>query len=162
MKFSMSSKSLLQIIFMISLLATVGSLYFWYFGDPLTNILSGELFNKANGIAACDLCRYIRIFQFPILLISAIALLRNDYHSVVYMGPLALIWGIISLYKYALEMWWLVDKWLCGINSAASCSSTPIMYRGFVTLAFLGVVSFWVTLIACKIIKKRISSPLSA
>jgi len=100
----MSVRILLQGIFIISLLATVGSLYFGYFGDPLTNILSGDLFNKANAIAACDLCWYIRIFQFPILLISAIALIRNDYHSIWYIRPLALLGIIVSAYKYTLEM----------------------------------------------------------
>lgn len=155
----MSAKVLLKGIFIISLLATIGSLYIGYYGDPLTNIFTGELFNSANAIAACDLCWYIRIFQFPILIISAIALLRADFHSIVYIWPLAFLGIIVSIYKYTLEMWRITDQGFCGINSSASCSSTPIMYWGFITLAFLGIVSFGLTLLFSRMIKKNISSP---
>ncbi len=156
----MTSKDLLQCIFIISLAATLGSLYYGYFWDPLANILSGDLFNRQNGFPACDMCRYIRIFQFPIPILTWIALLRKDYNIVNYVAPIAFLGIIVSLYKYSLEMGWIVDKWLCGINSAASCSSTPIMYRGFLTLAFLWITSFGMILIISRIIKKRISSPV--
>lgn len=149
---------LLRGIFIVSLFGTVGSLYVWYFWDPFNNFLSGEIFNRANAVAACDLCRYIRIFQFPLLVISAIALLRNDFHSILYIRPLAFLGVIVSLYKYALEMWLLTEQWFCGINGGPSCSSSPIMYRGFITLAFLGVVSFSLILLFSRLIKKHISS----
>lgn len=82
---------LMQLIFVISLLATIGSLYYGYYGDPVVNIMTRDLFNKANAIPACDLCWYVRVFQYPIVIISGIALLKKDYASVIYIWPLALL-----------------------------------------------------------------------
>ena len=69
----------LRIIFFQSLLATIGSLYLGFYGDPVLNFFyTGDWFNPENAFAICDLCRYARILMYPLVFISGVALIRND------------------------------------------------------------------------------------
>jgi len=139
-------KKYLIIIFVISFLATLGSLYIWYRGDPFLNAQSGIWFNKLNGIPACDLCWYMRVFQYPLLFISWIALYTHDKKSIQYIWPLA-VWGLlISLYKIALEQSWIAESSLC--TSPVSCSKQTLL-GWFISLPLLGALAFWIILCVC-------------
>lgn len=143
----LSLRSALKAIFLISLLATIGSLYYWYYGDPAQNFFTWYRFNTLNGIPACDLCRYIRVCQYPILIISGIALRQNDEnHAFTYIVPLARIGLCISLYKYLLEMNILPESGVCSAWST-SCATPWVIYLWFATLAFFGIVCFTLILL---------------
>lgn len=131
----------LKIILIVSLFATIGSLYYGYFGDPVTNFGTGDRFNRLNGFPACDMCRYIRVFQYPILLISAIALRKKDTHSWVYMLPLAVGGLFFATYKYLLEMNLIQESGLCA-PWGVSCGTSPVTYRRFLTLSSMGIIAF--------------------
>lgn len=137
----LQARRTLWIIFWISLLGTLWSLYLSHYGDPLANILSWELWNKLNGIAACDLCRYIRIIMFPLPIITGIALWQRDekiWHTILIM---ALIGFWFAFYKYGMQYRWFGNV-LCDWRATTPCSGKDVEYFWFISMAMLGMVAF--------------------
>lgn len=150
----LNNKILLVIILIISLLATVWSLYFWMYWDPIANIVSWNLFNSMNGFPPCNLCWYMRVFQYPILFISIFALLYKEFRwSKIYILVLSILWLIVSLYKRALEESRIMDSWVCDPNGL-SCATKYVDYLWFITLPLLWVIACVITIICCSLIKK--------
>ena len=75
-----------------------------HFGDPVANLVSGDFWNQSLGIVACNLCRYIRIFTYPTVIISLVALYYNDVAAIRSIKTLAVICLLFCIYKYGLEM----------------------------------------------------------
>lgn len=88
----------------------------------------------------------MRVFQYPLVFISGIALLLQDKKGVLYMWPLALIGLMISIYKWGIESGRIVESGIC--NSGISCA-TPTQLGGVVSLPLLGAGCFLVILVAC-------------
>lgn len=133
---------LLRIIFILAALSTLGSLYVGSFGDPIANRQSSSRRNPLNAIVPCNVCRYIRVFTYPAVLISAIGLIRKDAGSIYSLIWLAVLSLLFCAYKYALEMWLLFnggDSFLC-TNSSVDCAEAKPIYFGFITLALMGLV----------------------
>lgn len=149
-------KKLLTYIFIFSLIATLWSLYVWYFWDPIANLKTFDLRNKANAILPCNLCRYIRICTYPILIICMSMILTDNISksSVYSILTLSILWLFFSVYKYYIEHFSHTNSYLC-TGSAADCSSTGLEYFGFISLSLLSMVIFWFFIYAStKIIKK--------
>lgn len=138
----------LRLIRLIVFLSTVWSLYIGYFGDPVANLLSWVLFDTSRGIAACDLCWYIRACMFPLFILSSIALVKKESHIMHYIRPFAVLWLFFSGYKYWLEKFASGES--LGIcTSPVSCSTISLEYFWFVTMAFLWIACFIVILGIC-------------
>lgn len=135
----------LQIIFILSLLGTVGSLYIWRYWDPVVNFQSGDLFNPLNAILPCDLCRYMRIFQYPLLVVAWVWLITKEYSTLRISLLLSIPWLLISVYKMSLEYWWIESWWLC--TSSISCADAAVMYRWRLSLPLMGVIIFIICIV---------------
>lgn len=146
--FSVIMKKYLRIIFWLSLICTLWSLYVEHFGDPLANIISGDLWNQSLGIVACNLCRYIRVFTYPIVLLSAVGLLFNDKSAGRYIFSLAFVCLFFCIYKFGLEMKWWSDwsnPFLC-VTWTADCAEAKPVYGWFITLSLMGIIANFVFL----------------
>lgn len=135
-------KKYLRIIFWLSFLCTIGSLYIEHFGDPLVNIMSGDLWNQSLGIAACNICRYIRVFTYPTVILSLIGIAYNDKYVARSIAALAFVCLIFCMYKFGLEM----RRWSNGTNPflcvswAVDCAEAKPEYAGFITLSLMWAV----------------------
>lgn len=140
----------IKLIFIISLLWTLWSIYIGNFWDPLPNILSRDLFNSANWALACTLCWYTRICLFPLVLISGIAWYEKNTTIRKAILPIACIWIMFSIYIWGTELK-IREKSeaLCGINSIIPCWDPPILRWWRFTLATAGIISFWIIVRAC-------------
>lgn len=148
MCFSMKNRYI--IISILSFLATVWSLYYWYFWDIYLNMFTWDFFNTQNWIIPCEMCRYIRIAQYPILVISLMAIIWNEYFwSKKYIIALSIFWLIVSIYKSFLEYWIIekVDTWFCSTTPWASCSSAVYLFWSGVSLSLVGAIIFVLTLV---------------
>ncbi len=135
------NRNILLFVFFVSLLWVLGSLYLSTYGDPVVNLMSWDFFNTLNGIAACDMCRYIRVVMFPLPVISWIALWKNDnkvFHTILILAAIG-FW--LALYKYWIQYrwWWSV---LCDRRATTPCSSMDVEYFGFMSMAFFWMVAF--------------------
>jgi disulfide bond formation protein DsbB len=123
----------------ISLIATLGSLYF-------SEILK---------FIPCDLCWFQRIFMYPQVILLGLAAIRKEYGIARYSLALSIIGGTISLYHYALQ------KIPFFQNYAISCGRVPctgqyINWLGFITIPFLALVAFFlISVLSIIIIRKE-------
>lgn len=143
----MSTKTILVIILLISLAGTLISLYFWYYGDPIANIMSGDLFNLANALQPCSLCWYARIALYPMVIISFIWLITYDDNSIKYLIPLSSAWLLITGYQIFLQAGIVADQWFC-IPGSKSCAVIDWEYFG-VTIPMLACAAFILILGLC-------------
>ncbi|QDY46948.1 disulfide bond formation protein B (plasmid) [Planococcus glaciei] len=124
----------------VSLLATLGSLYF----------------SEIKGFIPCDLCWFQRIFMYPLVVILGIATFQNDWKIARYVLPLTLIGGSISAMHY-------MEQKIPGFGgirpcvSGVPCSAEYINWLGFITIPFLALIAFLMITIAMVllIVKKK-------
>ena len=115
----------LTFISIVSLVATLGSLYF----------------SQIRGFEPCTLCWYQRILMYPIILISGIGLFQKNANIALTTAVFAIIGGSISLYHYGIQkLAFLGDSApSCG---TVSCTGQYINYLGFITIPFLALIAF--------------------
>ncbi len=120
----------------VSLVATFGSLYF----------------SEIKGFIPCELCWYQRIFMYPLILILGIGTFQNDSSVKKFVLPLALIGGSISLMHY-------LEQKIPGFGgikpcvSGVPCSSQYINWLGFITIPLLALMAF-VSITICMFLMK--------
>ena len=124
-------------ISIVSLVATLGSLYF----------------SDIRGFEPCTLCWYQRILMYPIVLISGIALFQKNARIALTTAVFATIGGGISLYHYGIQkLSFLGDSApACG---AVPCTGQYVNYLGFITIPFLALLAFALILITSLFIMK--------
>lgn len=129
----------LYLSWLISLVATLGSLYF----------------SEIKFFLPCDLCWYQRIAMYPLVVILGIAAYYNDVKITKYVLPITIIGSLIALYHYMLEK-------IPGLASVKPCSKgipcdvAWINWFGFITIPFLSLLAFvsiTILLFLCRKIK---------
>ncbi|WP_203248663.1 disulfide oxidoreductase [Sporosarcina beigongshangi] len=127
----------LILICTVSLVATLGSLYF----------------SQVRGYEPCTLCWYQRILMYPLVLISGIALFQKNAQIALTTAIFATIGGSISLYHYGIQKLSFLGESApsCG---AVSCTGQYINYLGFITIPFLALIAFTIILITSLFIVK--------
>lgn len=142
----------LIIIFIQSLLAMIGSLYYSNFGDPVVNFNTVGLFDTTNALDPCNLCWWARILMYPIVAISGLALLKNETGALKYIILLAIPGACLEIYHYLLQKIDIATTQACTLVNP--CSALKVDYFGFITIPFLCLVAFLVILMAATWKKK--------
>ncbi len=156
----MTERQWLWLILILSSIATLGSLYYWYFGDPFSNIVTGEWFVLDNWFPPCYLCWYIRIVTFPLVLISAVALRKGIDGSLAIIKPFAWIWLFLAWYNYYLEKFASTSTFCNTLSNGLwpSCTISYVNYFGFITIPFLGILLFALVLFVCRYASRKIGT----
>lgn len=146
----------MQLIFVTSLLATLGSLYYGYYGDPIAQMPTGDFFNPENAFTICELCRYARILTYPITLLSGVALIRKDANIAVYTLILSGMTVMLEAYHYGLQKLEIQTSEVC--TWANPCNALSVNYFGFITIPLLCLIAAMIIFIASLMIisKKHI------
>lgn len=115
----------LLFIWVVSLVATLGSLYF----------------SEIRGYVPCTMCWIQRIFMYPIVIMTTIAYLQKNAKIAVTTVVFASIGGCISLYHYGLQKVSFLSENApaCG---QVSCTGQYINWLGFITIPFLAFSAF--------------------
>ena len=130
------------LIFLQALVATLGSLYFSTYGDPVKNVLSGTAFPSHSGFPPCELCWFARILMYPMVPIAFIGLAREDKAFVYYLIPLVLLGIPLDFYHYGLQKLNFPNPFNC--TAANPCSALQVNYLGFITIPLLALTAFCV------------------
>ena len=115
----------LYFAWLVSVLATLGSLYF----------------SELKGFIPCDLCWFQRIFMYPLVVILGIGTFQSDISVKKFVLPLSIVGGLISLFYYLEQK----VPGFGGIRPCVSgvpCSAEYINWFGFVTIPFLALTAF--------------------
>ncbi len=113
----------LLLIFIISMIATMGSLFY----------------SEIIGYAPCKLCWFQRIFMYPIPLLAGIALIKKDQTIKKYILFLAIIGAIFSIYHYSIQF--LPQLVACTIDGA-NCAEKQSFYFGYITIPMMALTAF--------------------
>ena len=138
-----SSKSLTLVFsaFLVSLIATFGSLFF------------SEIMN----FIPCSLCWYQRIFIYPLVFIFLINLLFPDDKMFKYAFPLVIIGWSISVY-HNLLMFKIIPEELSPCVQGVPCSVDYLNWFGFITIPLLSFLAYTIILVLLIILKKEINA----
>ena len=124
----------LELLFLIPLIATLGSLYL----------------SEIRGWTPCKLCWYQRIFVYPQVILVATALVRKARGIIAYLIPLSLIGAVISTLHYTEQ----IRARLAPLDplapcdlSGVSCAATPIFHYGYITIPVMAFSAFVLILI---------------
>jgi disulfide bond formation protein DsbB len=115
----------LYFAWIVAIVATAGSLYF----------------SEVLHYIPCKLCWFQRIFMYPLAILLGIASYRFDVGIRVYVLPLTVIGGSISLYHY-------LEQKVPGFGNPAicaagvPCTTEYINWLGFITIPFLALTAF--------------------
>lgn len=110
----------------ISLIATLGSLYF----------------SEVAGFVPCKLCWYQRILMYPLTIILGIAAFRNDRTISLYILPISVLGTILALYHYTLQRVPSLSFTPCAVDIPFPCNVEYINWVGFITIPFLSLIAF--------------------
>ncbi|HLC69944.1 MAG TPA: disulfide bond formation protein B [Patescibacteria group bacterium] len=121
---SFFQKNALLFSFLIVLGATLASLYY----------------SEVVGYPPCNLCWYQRVFLYPQLILTGLALYHKDQNIFKYLLPLSVIGGIVAVYQYLLQLG-LVSGAICGV-SGGSCTQVYISNFGYVTMVMMSFTAF--------------------
>lgn len=116
---------ILYFVFAQAAIATLGSLYF-------SEILL---------LPPCLLCWYQRIVMYPLVIITAVGIIREDRNVVWYALPLSIAGAVIAAYHTALQYGWLPES-AATCRSGVSCTEVQINIFGFITIPLMALVGF--------------------
>lgn len=124
-KIKLSGLPLLQISFLVVVVATFGSLYF------------GEVLKYPP----CSLCWYQRICMYPLSVVFASALWTEDRRHFRYSMPLAIFGFVIASYHNLLYYHFIPDS-ITPCAQGVSCTTKQIEIFGFLTIPLMSWISF--------------------
>ncbi len=127
-----SSEMLLYAAWIVSLTATVGSLFF----------------SEVMQLPPCVLCWYQRIAMYPLIFVIGAGIVMRDFSRVkFYALPLAIAgFGIAGYHN--LLYYGILPESIAPCTQGISCTSRQIEWLGFITIPLLSLVAF-VMITAC-------------
>ena len=123
--------------FIISLTATLGSLFF----------------SEIMQFVPCSMCWYQRIFMYPLVFIFLINLLYPDDKIFKYSFILILIGLFFSIY-HNLLMFGIISEEMVPCVQGIPCSTVYLNWLGFITIPLLSFVAYFLLFILQLLIYK--------
>jgi disulfide bond formation protein DsbB len=115
--------------------------YYLVFLTSLAGLVGSLYFSEIRHFIPCVLCWWQRITLYPIVVLSAVGILRQDKNLPYYILPLSLIGGAVSIYHNLLQYGVISEK-LAPCTVGASCTAVYINYFGFITIPLLSLLAF--------------------
>lgn len=131
---------LLFLAWVISLVATAGSLFF----------------SEVMQLPPCVLCWYQRIAMYPLTLIFLVGLFPLDRKAVRYAWPLVIIGLLISIY-HNLLYYEVLSESMAPCKQGISCTAVHIQWLGFITIPLLSFLAFLLITGVMIIFQKKVS-----
>ena len=120
----------LWLVFLVSSIATGGSLFF----------------SEIAHFVPCELCWYQRICMYPLTIASLLAALANDRRVARYLLPLPLVGACVSVYHLLVENGYVAQAQSCLISAPGGCAVKWINEFGYVTIPTLALTGFALSL----------------
>lgn len=145
----MQKSQVYMIILAQAILATLWSLYYWWFWDPIINVQTWNLFLASNWFTPCEMCWFARILMYPIVVIVWTWFLKKSFDTLSVL-ILSWLWIILESYQYRFQMVKSnseIKSVICWVWNEASCAATDVIYGWFITIPFLCLIAFIVIFI---------------
>ncbi len=112
-------------VFIIALVSAITSLYF----------------SEVLKLTPCILCWYQRICMYPIVLITAVNIVRKHTDIHYYILPFSVIGFFIALYQNLL-VWHILPENIAPCTNGVSCIDQPFTLLGFITIPLGSLFAF--------------------
>ncbi len=123
----------LLISFVVSLTATLGSLFF----------------SEIVLLEPCKLCWFQRILMYPLTLMFGLAYIKKDYKIYAYTTPLAVIGALIALYHYLLQLGIVPKIVPCStVGYSVDCAKLFVMNFGYITIPLMALSAFMLIIVS--------------
>ena len=116
----------LWLVFLVALIATLGSLFFSEIAD----------------FVPCKLCWFQRIFMYPLALVAPLMALARDHRAARYLLPLPVIGAGVAVYHILVERGVVEQAHTCLISAPGGCATKWIEEFGYVTIPTLALTGF--------------------
>lgn len=133
-----SSLTFIFLSFLVSIIATLGSLFF------------SEIMN----FIPCSLCWYQRIFMYPLVFLFLVNLLYPDDKIFKYSFPLVIVGLLISIY-HNLLIYKIIPENLSPCVNGIPCSVDYLNYLGFITIPLLSFFAYTIILILLILYRRK-------
>ncbi|MCK9257189.1 MAG: disulfide oxidoreductase [Sulfurospirillaceae bacterium] len=121
------SSSFIILAWSISLIATLGSLFF------------SEVLN----FIPCTLCWYQRVMMYPIVFLLAQAIILNKHsHGALFSLPLAAT-GVLMAFYHVLLQHGVISESVSPCGQGIPCSAKYIEWFGFISIPALSLIAFF-------------------
>lgn len=127
---------LLYAAWVISLVATVGSLFF----------------SEVMLLPPCVLCWYQRIAMYPLVLIIGAGILMNDPRVKFYALPVCLA-GLGTAVYHNLLYYGVIPESITPCTQGISCTTVQLEWLGFITIPLMALTAF-VLIAVCLLLYK--------
>ena len=129
---------------------------FFFFFISLVSTLGSLFFSEIMHFIPCSLCWYQRIFMYPLVLIFLINLLFPDDKLFKYAILLVIFGWLISIY-HNLLMFGIIPENLSPCVQGVPCSTDYINWLGFITIPLLSFFAYTAILILLVKTKKELN-----
>jgi disulfide bond formation protein DsbB len=116
----------LWLVFLVSSIATGGSLFF----------------SEIAGFVPCELCWYQRICMYPLSIVTLLAALADERRVARYLLPLPLVGAGVSVYHLLIENGVVKQSQICLLSAPGGCATKWIEEFGYVTIPVLALTGF--------------------
>lgn len=120
------SKNGLLLAFIISLIATSGSLFY----------------SEVAGFVPCELCWFQRIFMYPQVILLGIALIKKEKNIIDYSLGLAVIGFFISLYHNYIYYFNFSNNSCSVGGKGVSCTIRYVFEFNYITIPMMALTGF--------------------
>jgi disulfide bond formation protein DsbB len=134
MKPNKIQENLLFVIWGISLIATLGSLFY----------------SEVMHFEPCKLCWFQRILMYPLVFIFGTAYVKKDINIALPGFIFSIIGAPLALYHYITQK--IGSEVADGFCGPIPCTMEYVNYFGFITIPFMSFVAFTLILIGYSII----------
>lgn len=136
---SKKNETFLLIAWTVSLIATLGSLFY----------------SEIVGYTPCELCWIQRIFMYPLVIIFGVALIKRELKIALPGFVMSLIGLAIAVYHYSLQKVPALQG-TAGFCGDIPCNLQYVNYFGFITIPFLSLTAFLIiTVIAALVLPNK-------
>jgi disulfide bond formation protein DsbB len=133
----------LFVIWLVSLVATLGSLFF----------------SEVMGLPPCVLCWYQRICMYPLVAIATVGLVSKDAAVGRYIWPLAAVGLSIAVY-HNLLYYGIITEAIVPCAQGVSCTSRQIEWLGFITIPLLSLTAFAIIVASLAALQRGRKGPI--
>lgn len=112
-------------------------------GLSVGSVIGSLYFSEIRNYPPCELCWYTRILMYPVAIMMTYILMSKI--KIKWSG-LVLSFAIPALLLgafHSLLQWGIINESVteCSTKSAVSCADPEIMWLGFITIPFLGLLT---------------------
>jgi len=120
-------------------------------GGVVLSLVYSEIF----GFVPCGLCWLQRVFLYPQLVLSGVALVKRERRIAGYLISLSVIGSVVALYQHYLQMGGIKLIGCPVVGAGADCAKRILFEFGYITFPLMSFTVFAFIIVLMMIVKRH-------